>query len=976
MLILAHLFKIPDLPRNYVARNRLVNLFLRHRTVKVILVQAPAGYGKTMAVVEFVKRLNEPVVWYPLEKLEVKTSLYFVWNLAVAIQTIIPSFGQQIETLIKELFTTMQQDGNQGWLDNTVLPALVTELARLEGPLRIILDDYHSVDSQEVNRVFTYLAEYSPENVRFIVTSRLYPDWSKRATWEGKGILVGISGDVLTFAQQESQQLAKRFGVVLTKAQVEDVFRRTKGWPILLTFLYRTLQRKTVNKVAAVLDLLTQPSQVIYDYLASELLNREEETTRDFLCQTSILRLLDGEICNAVLEIENSREILTWLAGGPFLEPVEESRAFQFTHSHNVIREFLQKELHSRYDKDKVERLYIRLGKIYESRGEWEQALESYCRVQRYDAASELIRSQASYLVNTSQLDRLENWLYCIPKAWEEQVPSLLVYRGIVLANRREPAAEQFLLRARGLFEALEDVNNVAWVNIELGWAYWLVGKCHKAADVLQSVEDNQIIPLEYKAKLWHHLSMVMECLDHFDQALFYGEKAVELGRLIDSLEAKIALTRILRHMSSVYHNLGRHRESFRSLQEAYSIAKVFDLGNWSLAWIDLLIAIKYQHEGRFEQAFIRLDEADSLLKVYRDAGSKSNLLQFITITRGHFYRETYDYERAEILYHEAEQGSLKGKLRGVFLALRLVQPGCEAEALDLAQQEWEAQRDNESPVVRAMYTGMLGLAYLNLMDYEQAVKLLSRSESVLETYKSVYGLIAVRMYLTKVHFELDHLAKGKVCLEYVLRQMRESGYYHLDWWRPDVVAEMCAWAIEAQIEPEFAQRLTIRRLTAEHLRPFLRLTNDPRETVRLSARYIFQCLDDAVRLEVSRILDTCNDPQIKQRFIKWLDLGWLTESGLICLEQLLSWRQSEVFLLWVCPYSKGSPTEISQVTYISTYTVKDHLKAIKLAFEDKLEIVFSEKGAHIMAYNWAILNKVINPKSPDFCWVSPRSSS
>lgn len=963
MLIPQHMFRPRPLPRHHLDRDRVVQFFNDHRRARVILVMARAGCGKTVAVLEFVQQLSESIAWYPLGSLVERTPLLFLWNLVLAIRSALPGFGLHIEPLLRESEQVAPQIGGvEKWLRATVLPALIGEIAAHQEPLWVVLDDYHTVRQGEIDNTLVALVKDAPSNLHWLVTSRDLPSWA--ALWKGeKDTLAVLSDDTLVFSRSEVQELARQAGVPLDTAQIEQVYTGIGGWPILHHFLLEHCREQQIEQITATLNRLNRPSSVVYEYLAEELLQREAPVTRDFLCRTAVLSSLETGTCNTLLGITNAREILDGLANSPFLSIIRDSDNPVLIHSHDIVRDFLLQVLHREYPEEE-RRLYMRLGEIWEERGLWDQAISAYCQGQDRARASKLVSQQAPDLISTADFVRLETWLGIFPPEWLDQDPVLLTYHGVVLASKKSPLAEECLVQAQRLFEERGERENAIWAQIELGGSYWLKGKYSLARKLLEKLVDEPGLDLKLRRQLLLNLAMIYYGLDLFSEAIRRGQEAIDL---FDSSPAnQRALSRHLRYISFIYNVTGRPQEAASLLHEAHRIAESLNMGSWSLAWVDNPLAMTYQRMGRFPQAHACLDEADRLIAPYRQAvasqpGPLLELVSWVSITRGNVYRDTYDYALAEEFYHQGGRGHPHPN--GVFMALYLAQQSHPQQALDQAWRRWNEYKNSESPVARAKQEGVLGLAYLNAGDLARAHTHLENADHILDQYQAGFDLISVRIFLAKTCLATGDEDTGASCLHFVLKWMREMGYDNLDFWVPQIIAELCAQAIRLNIEADFVVGLVMRRLNATYEIPFLPLVNDADSQVQARAIRILDYWH-APGLPARLLLNKRLDESIRQHLVAWLDWGWLTEEGLLQLRAVLSWRELQVFLLWVYPLNRGSVQKVAEVLTLGVDSVNTHLRNVarKLLEAGLISSELSGHGTHLEMYDWAVRSGIINP--------------
>lgn len=957
-MIPQHLMHPQTLPQIHVPRERLVIHFNQYLFAKVMLIKGLFGYGKSVAVTEYTQHLTDPVAWYPLDQLDFQEPFTFTWNLVRAIQVNLPSFGQEIATHLERVVMRKQAYEAEKII-TTILPSLIHEIAGLEHRLWIVLENYHVISHKGVDEIMMYLVERAPQQLTLIVTSQMVPRWSAKSQWEAQGRLITISADELAFTQTESRTLASEYGVHLQQAQIDKIYAAIGGWPILHVLLYQSCHGDNSEQIEDLLQILMRPDHEIYQYFAWKLLQQELPLVRDFLCRTALLRHLDSTICNELLGIRYAEQILVHLSKSAFLNTIIEEKRITYVHSHQIIREFLRQTLQQDYGAEEVNALNHRLAIMFENQQDWDQAIAYYCQAEQFAEAIDLILNRGAYLVNTAQLSRLAAWMDRIPRDLIDKNPTHLVYQGIILGNQESIRAENCFLQAITLFKEQGDAQGCVWATGELGWFYFLQDRLHRSVETLQKALQEPGIPSRLLAHLLHYLSMAYNGLDQFIKAVECIEQALHVLDQLNTIDDKVSSVRLLRHASHIYHYLGDTQKSLRALEKASSLARAFDLGDWSLAWIDNQLAEIHRHLGNFTTAHSYLDEADALLNKYRQSGSQSPLLKFVLITRGHLYREVYDYTKAEELYRKAGYGGASGTM----LALRLVQPDYTQEALELARENWREEQRGESPVSRGAFQAMLGIAYLNASNYEQSQLYLEAAEKIFEKYNAIYFLITVRMYLSKLYLIVDEKPKGIQSLRYTLSQMAEEGYYGLDIWQPWVVAEMCAQAILEEIEPDFVERLIMRRLVSQHVDPFLPLVSNNRQAVRNRSSRILESLGCGDQILARQIISECLNKQTRQRLVQWLDEKWLTEVGLVRLKQLLTWRQIETFLLWIHPLIQGSIEKIAEEMGIGRDGVNTNLRNIRTAFQEKADVrVPGGKGAHSAAYHWAVREHFIDP--------------
>lgn len=972
MLIEYYQFSSPTLGQDHLPRPRIVKqlqLYLSDTRCKALIMTAKGGYGKSCAIVELIRETDGRVwVWYPLEKLQRKNiSTLFVWNLIRAIQTIRDDFGKQFAVFFEQYSKTDQLAEISNEVLSAILIQIAYDLANIDSKVTIVFDNYHYCHDLQIDSLITSFIDSLPSNIQLIFTTRRKPGWSS-SRWEIQETQVTLNETFLCLSESETQALAQAMHVEVDKRIAKMIHKRTAGWMILNKIILRENRNQSSPNLFSLLDNAPNDNEQLYEYLVEDFLLKETSEVRDFLCQTSILSELTPHLCNKLLQIENSHKILVHLKDGLFVDTVQSSMTPSYSHSHDLIREFLQNALIRLYDLQTRNNLYVRLAQIYVEDRDWDSGIAYYCDAGHYADAIKIITQQMPKLLDTAQHTYLATWLQHFPSSVIENEPMLLFCRGLIDAGERNSISVEWFRRASQLFKERGDVPNMLWVQAELGWFYVLTRRYQIGSTTLRSaLEEVEKLQLnELRARLLHYLAIGIQGSDDFIEAKETYELARTAYRDIESNESFTALIRLLRQQASYYHIVGDLRQALAALQEAYHLSKSLDLGDWSLGWILNQLADSHRHRGAYDEALAQLDEAERLLGQYRKTGISSVLLNFLLITRGHIHRDRYEYDEASMLYIQAGR-----KENGVFLAWNLVQPDKRQAALEGAKKYADRKkRTDDSVVVVAQSQGMLGIAYMNMGDYESALDCLQNTVDVAKKKGSIFVHISYSMYLAAACLKKSSPHHTRQLLQFVFKEMSEREYYTLDVWHPWIVAEMCAFALSENIEADFVERLVIKRLSADHLDPLVKLVSLNEKSISRRATHIMQTLGRLNDLEAREILNSHPDQHTRERLQGWLDAGWLTAVGLIKLNEMITLREAEVLLTWICPRLHGSPTAIGSELSISRDTVNTYTRdKIPPKIEEHLKIKFpSGAGAYNKAYVWAIENDIIDPKKSSSC--------
>jgi LuxR family maltose regulon positive regulatory protein len=314
---------VPRRRRGVVARPRLVERLSRAEESSLTLVSAPAGFGKTTLLTEWLASLSaqqRPVAWLSLDERDNDPALSWTY-LVAAVRTVVPEVGAGTLALMQS---------PQSSLD-AVLATLVNELSGLSDDLALVLDDYHVIEAPEVHDGMAFLVGHLPPQVHLVIAGPADPGLPL-ARMRGRGDLVEVRAADLRFtAEEAAAYLDGSMGLALTAGDVAALDERTEGWIAALQLA--ALSMKGRDDVPGFLADFAGDDRYVVDYLAEEVLQRQPEQVCTFLLQTSILSRLTGPLCDAVTGTAGGKAMLDALdRANLFLVPLDDRRRWYRYH--------------------------------------------------------------------------------------------------------------------------------------------------------------------------------------------------------------------------------------------------------------------------------------------------------------------------------------------------------------------------------------------------------------------------------------------------------------------------------------------------------------------------------------------------------------------------------------------------------------------------------------------------------------------
>ncbi|TYP78114.1 LuxR C-terminal-related transcriptional regulator [Paenibacillus methanolicus] len=404
---------IPQDPAGLVARERLMANMSRALRCKLTSVIAPPGSGKTTLVSSWIHRDTVRAAWISLDAGE--NDLLRFWSYMIAaFDRLHAGAGKKARSLLQS---------SVAFPIDKLIAWLINDLVEIEGPLVLILDDYHLVDSEEVHRSLVYFLERQPSHVHLCLISRKELPFPV-STLRVKGQLNTVGLPDLKFTAPEIAAFwLRQTGAELESASLSLLSDRTEGWAA-------GLQLAALSQASGQLDKLHHFSgnhRFVTDYLMEEVFQRQPEPIRRFLIRTSILERMNGDLCAAITAMEAAPQILNQLEqGGMFLIPLDGNR-YWFRY-HHMFADFLRDHLRRGGADASEAELHGRASAWYLSRGYREEAVRHSLSGGDFEQAVQLIQLAAPEMLGKREMSTVYGWLERLPGPLRE-LPAMLVVR-------------------------------------------------------------------------------------------------------------------------------------------------------------------------------------------------------------------------------------------------------------------------------------------------------------------------------------------------------------------------------------------------------------------------------------------------------------------------------------------------------------------------------------------------------------------
>ncbi len=414
----------PHLRPELVFREQPVEV-LRSSGARIVSIAAPAGYGKTTTLAQWALHDPRAVAWVTLDRRD---------DDPVVLLTYIAAAFDRVEQLDPAVFRAVAAAGTAMW--TTSVPRLGATLMTAARPFVLVLDDVDELESRDCLDALAALADHIPEGSRLVLASRgEAPLPLARMRVEGR--LLELGPPELAMSDDEAHLLVSGVGLELSRAATAALNSRTEGWPAGLYLAALSVDATADPARASDFD---GTDRFVTDYVRSELLSRLDTETVRFLTRTSVLDRLSGPLCDAVLERDDSAEILESIeSANLFVVPLDQVRGWY--RYHRLFRGALRAELDRREPK-LVAELNLRASSWCAANGLLPAAIDYAAAAANIGEVARLVGIAAFPTYRSGRVATVEGWL----EAFDDperlaHYPALATFGAFIHALRGRPAA-------------------------------------------------------------------------------------------------------------------------------------------------------------------------------------------------------------------------------------------------------------------------------------------------------------------------------------------------------------------------------------------------------------------------------------------------------------------------------------------------------------------------------------------------------
>ena len=430
---------VPRPRRAVVPRPRLGGRLDRGAASAVTLVSAPAGFGKTTLLAEWLAAGpagpagGRRAAWLSLDRADNDPVSFWTYVIA-ALRMVAPGVGEGSLALLRAPGSPPAE---------AVLTVLLNDLGAAAGDIVLVLDDYHVVDAREVQDGMAFLLDHLPAGLHVVIAGRADPALPL-ARWRGRGELAEIRAAELRFTPDEAAAyLNEMMGLRLAARDVAVLEGRTEGWIAALQLAALSMQGR--DDVAGFIAGFAGDDRYVVDYLAEEVLARQPGPVQAFLLQTSILGRLSGPLCDAVTGQDGGKAMLAALdRANLFLVPLDDRR--RWYRYHQLFAGVLAARLLDEQP-GQLPGLHRRASGWYQRNGEPSEAISHALAAGDFGRAADPVELAIPAMRRSRQEATVRGWLELLPDEVVRVRPVLSVHFAGELLSRGELEGVEARLR-------------------------------------------------------------------------------------------------------------------------------------------------------------------------------------------------------------------------------------------------------------------------------------------------------------------------------------------------------------------------------------------------------------------------------------------------------------------------------------------------------------------------------------------------
>ncbi len=419
-ILLASKTAVPKINNHIIERERLTKILQRNDMAKLIVIRAPAGYGKTTMLSSWMNQLDSAVAWYTVDQTDNDPILF--WKYLT--HSVYSALHHESTSQIRSLLHTQPQLPLENLVDS-----LLNELFACE-KIHIIIDDYHHIENVSIHHMMTRLIDFLPDHCTVYLTSRSSISLPV-ARWRLSYCMLEMDAKHLLFTYEETNQFYEKQKIQLSITELQNVFAVTEGWATGLQLTSLSTAKNATGEWQV--EQLRRNDSNIAQFLMNEVLSKLAPPIQNFLLYTSLLEHVTPDICNLLTNRTDSQQVLLELEKqGFFISRV--STKEQIFKYHNLLKMTLRKELDGKCPQNVIVDLYEKATNALYKNGNFICAIELALNGELYARAEQWIYEHIVAVLSCGHSTSYVTWIRKLLKSGYDVHPEIMVMYAYTLA--------------------------------------------------------------------------------------------------------------------------------------------------------------------------------------------------------------------------------------------------------------------------------------------------------------------------------------------------------------------------------------------------------------------------------------------------------------------------------------------------------------------------------------------------------------
>lgn len=611
---------IPAPCKNLVFRETLLKKLNEGLNRKLILISAPAGFGKTTLISEWIHQYNIATAWFSIDKND-NDPVEFLIYLISATQGIYKKFGRASLELLRS---------PQPPEVESIVDLLVNEIVDIKKDFILVLDDFHLINNTEIFNLLVYLLDHVPSTIHVAILTRSDPSLAIARLRSQHQLLEFRSSDLCFSTNDIHVLFNKKLKIKLSAEDASSLETKTEGW--IAGLQLTALSMFGHDNISAFVKALKGDNRYIMDYLIEEVLKNQSDEIKEFLLQTSILEQISAPLCNQVLNRVDSQLILEKLEkSGMFVIPLDTGR--HWYRYHHLFADLLKQRLLLK-DKTLVEDLHKKAGEWFEDNEMYDLAIEHTLVNKDYVKTIKLLGEVVEHMWENGRHSAILKYGDILPDELLYKSPNFcLFYSWILIVSGEIKKAEPYLSAAE--IKVKKQISEKNSSEKSIHYNKKLFGKIAVAFAYLNS-------HLEHSEKIFDYCSIAMENLSEEDPMWYswawfsFGIAHFSNGELLKSKKAFnkafdygkksgsiYLISTIAIRMAENEQQLGHFKSSYKKCSDLLSLIE--DKGYSQITKAEWIYAPLYLIMGVTDLNWAHMDKANENIRTAYNLSKKGN---------------------------------------------------------------------------------------------------------------------------------------------------------------------------------------------------------------------------------------------------------------------------------------------------------------------------------------------------------------